>query len=75
MKAYLVSFTTTTRIVVENDTNPLDDALLYERVCIAAREQMLDNGIDGYLQADNATIVEDTECPAGTFDFDETKAI
>jgi hypothetical protein len=75
MKAYLVNFSATTRIVVEDDTNPLDDALLFQRVCDAAREQMIDNGIGSYLDADNATINEDTECPAGTFAFDESKAI
>lgn len=75
MKAYLVNFSATTRIVVEDDTNPLDDALLFQRVCDAAREQMIHNGIDTYLDVDNATINEDAECPAGTFFFDESHAI
>ena len=75
MKAYLVTFTSTTRVVVEDDTNPLDDALLFERVSNAACDQILDNGVHDYLSPDNATITEDIDCPAGTFMFDESKAI
>ena len=69
-KAYLVTFTATTRIVVESEENPLENDELFNEIVEKAFIQMGDLGFENYLSAENAEIVEDTECPAGTFDFD-----
>lgn len=75
MKAYLVQFTLTTRIVVKSDTNPNNDGELFDNAVETAIEQMNRIGIDNYLNAENAEIVEDEDCPAGTFSSDIEKAI
>ena len=69
-KAYLVTFTATTRIVVESEEKPLENDELFNEIAEKAFIQMGDLGFENYLNAENADIVEDTECPAGTFDFD-----
>ena len=75
MKAYLVTFTVTTRIVVEDDQNPNDNDELFNQVADAAYEQIKHNGFDVYLCPENCEINPDTECPAGSFSFDTNKAI
>lgn len=75
MKAYLVQFTLTTRVVVKSDTNPNNDGELFDNAVETAIEQMNRVGIDNYLNAENAEIIEDEDCPAGTFINDKEKAI
>lgn len=69
-KAYLVTFTATTRIVVDSDENPSESDGLYDEIVEKAYIQMGDFGFENYLNAENSEIVEDTECPAGTFSND-----
>lgn len=77
-KAYLVTFTTTTRVVVDipEDFNPNKCNLIikeheeaYDSIIKEARENILENP-EGYLCWDNAEIEEDTECPYGEFEGD-----
>lgn len=77
MKAYLVTFTVTTRVVVNNDANPNSDGEgeLFNQVADAAYEQIKHNGFDVYLCPENCEINPDDECPAGSFSFDAIKAI
>ena len=75
MKAYLVTFTVTTRIVVEDDQNPNENDDLFNQVADAAYEQIEHNGFDVYLCPENCEINPDTECPAGSFAFDANKTI
>lgn len=77
MKAYLVTFTVTTRVVVNDDANPNSDGKgeLFNQVADAAYEQIKHNGFDVYLCPENCEINPDTECPAGSFPFDADKAI
>ena len=72
MKAYLVTFTATTRVVVDSD-KPLRDMDNAARLNIidAAYEQILDNGISDYLCPENADVMEDIDCPAGRLYTDE----
>ena len=63
-KAFLVSFSPMTRIVmdVEDSENLTEDEA--QQICIAAREQMINNGIEDYLSLDNIDeIKEDEELP------------
>ena len=62
-KAYLVTFTATTRIIVDSDKNPNEDTELFNKVSEAALDRMLQNGITYYLCDENAEINEDTEMP------------
>lgn len=75
MKAYLVTFTVTTRIVVESDKNPVKDDNTYLNAVDVAYEKILNNGVGNYLNAENADITEDTECPAGTFTSDNNEVV
>ena len=75
MKAYLVTFTVTTRIVVESDKNPVKDDNTYLNAVDVAYEKILNNGVGNYLNAENADITEDTECPAGTFTTDNNEVV
>ena len=75
MKAYLVTFTATTRVVVDSDENPNDNEELYNKIVDEAFVRMGDFGLENYLNAENADIAEDDECPAGTFTFDEQNAV
>ena len=77
-KAYLVTFTTTTRVVVNipEGFNPNNCNLIikeheeaYDSIIREARENILENS-DNYLFGDNAEIEEDIECPYGTFEGD-----
>ena len=70
-KAYLVTFTTTTRVVVDipEDFNPNDCNLIikeheeaYDSIIEKARENILEDP-GNYIYGDNAEIEEDTECP------------
>ena len=68
--AYLYTFCPRTRVVADpNDF--ADEQELFEHLTKLAREQMIDNGIDGYLFGDNGEYEEDTECPFGTFKEDK----
>lgn len=61
MKAYLVSFTITTRVICKTQEEAIDKAIA----------QILENGAGGYITHDNShEPEEDTECPAGSFDHD-----
>lgn len=75
MKAYLVTFTVTTRIVVDSDKNPVKDDNTYLNAVDVAYEKILNNGVGNYLNAENADITEDTECPAGTFTTDNKEVV
>ena len=75
MKAYLVTFTATTRIVVEDNQNPNLDDELFTRISDAAYEKMKKLGLDNYLNVENCDINLDTECPAGTFYADKNETI
>lgn len=75
MKAYLVKFTTTTRIVLKDNENPKNNPDVFRKAVNAAAEQMEEFGIYDYLCEENAEIEEDSECPAGTFYTDEKRAI
>ena len=77
-KAYLVTFTITTRVVVNipEGFNPNNCNLIikeheeaYDSIIREARENILENS-DNYLFGDNAEIEEDIECPYGTFEGD-----
>lgn len=75
MKAYLVTFTATTRVVVKGDENPEENDSLRDRVVAEALNRIENFGVENYLCAENAEINEDTECPAGEFELDEFNAI
>ena len=75
MKAYLVKFTATTRIVVEDDSDPNKNEKLFNEIVNSATEKIIKNGVRDYLNAENADITEDTECPAGTLKTDAIDAI
>ena len=63
-KAYLVTFTMTTRIVVDSDKNPEEDDDLREKCAEKARENIIGNGVEYYLCDENLDgIKEDTEMP------------
>ena len=77
-KAYLVTFTITTRVVVNipEGFNPNNCNLIikeheeaYDSIIREARENILENS-DNYLFGDNAEIEEDIECPYETFEGD-----
>ena len=68
-KAYLYTFHPTTRVVADPSGFKSEDDL-YDYITAKAREQMLNNGIEQYLCGDNGEYEEDTECPYGTFSFD-----
>ena len=68
--AYLLTFHATTRIVVDSDKNPWEDDELFSKICEAARERMLNFGIEEYLCGDNAELEEDTEVPYDGEDYD-----
>lgn len=68
-KAYLLTFHTTTRIVVDSDKDPFVDDELFANMCDAARERMRCD-LASYLDADNAEIEDDTEMPY-TPDYDD----
>ena len=61
--AYLLTFHATTRIVVDSDKNPYEDDELFSKCVAAARERMLNFGIEEYLCGDNAELNDDTEMP------------
>lgn len=75
MKAHLVKFTATTRIVVEDDSDPNKNEKLFNEIANSATEKIIRNGVRDYLNAENAEITEDVECPAETFDFDKEESI
>ena len=64
-KAYLVQYTVTTRIIVDAPygVTPDNNDKLFERCSDEAYERINRFGIDNYLNAENAEIAEDTECP------------
>jgi hypothetical protein len=77
-KAYLVTFTTTTRVIVNvpEDFDVHDCNLIikeheeaYDSIIKEARENILENP-ENYIYGDNAEIEDDTECPYGTFEGD-----
>ena len=68
--AYLFYFHPATRVVADpNDFRCEND--FFDYLAAKAREQMLNNGIEGYLCGDNGEYEEDTECPFGTFNEDK----
>lgn len=77
MKAYLVTFTVTTRVVVNDDANPNSDGKeeLFNAVSNAAFQRIMKNDVGAYLCPENCEINPDDECPAGTFDTDKDNAI
>lgn len=63
-KAYLVSFSPVTRIVIDVQDDSLEDPQEFALAVRTARQQMIENGIDNYLDGDNIDeIVLDEECP------------
>ena len=71
-KAYLVTFTTTTRVEVDipEGFNPSNLVIkeheeAYDSIIREARENILENP-ENYIYGDNAEIEEDIECPYGT---------
>ena len=75
MKAYLVTFTCRTRVVVSDDTDPSTNDDLYGKIVDEAVNRIENLGISNYLCPENSDIEEDTECPAGTFSDDTESAI
>lgn len=75
MKAYLVTFTATTRVVVSEETEKAFPLNLNNIIVNEASNQIIRNGVEDYLCIDNAEINPDTECPAGTFNEDKNLAI
>ena len=72
-KAFLVTFTVTTRVEqdVPGDFNPEDSySKTFEFLMKDARNNILDEPYN-YLHVENAEIVEDTECPYGSFGTEE----
>ncbi len=66
--AKLVTFTITTRVIV--DTPDPDDMNAIE----AAQKQILNNGAAGYLTSENVDadgVVDDTDCPYGSLEKDK----
>ena len=70
-KAYLVTFVTTTRVVVDvpEDFDPNNCSLVikeceetYDSIIEEARENILESP-ENYIYGDNAEIEEDIECP------------
>lgn len=66
-KAYLATFSITTRVVVDVEENELKQRgipdSLYDKIIDEARDKILSNA-DSYVSYDNADIVrEDLECP------------
>ena len=74
-KAYLVTFSVRTRVVVDvpeelEDTEVWDDDRLLNPVVNTAADKIVRNAGE-YIYAENVdTIEEDLECPAGTFSTD-----
>ncbi|MBP5457837.1 MAG: hypothetical protein J6Y37_15205 [Paludibacteraceae bacterium] len=77
-KAYLVTFTTTARVVVDvprdfdvDDCSLLvkEEAETYDTIIEKARENILENP-ENYIYGDNAVVGEDKGCPYGTFEMD-----
>lgn len=75
-RAYLVIFTTVTRVVVDvpEDFDPYncvteEQECAYDTIIDEARENIMENPAN-YLYEENAEIMEDTECPYGTFEGD-----
>lgn len=70
MKAYLVTFTATTRVVVDSDKplRSMDNAARLNLIN-AAYEQILDNGLSNYLSPENADVMEDIAFPADRLYF------
>jgi len=69
-RAFLVSFAPMTRVIVDvnedllNDEFELQDDFEIAKVIKAAREQMIANGIEEYLNGDNLDTIElDEEMP------------
>lgn len=66
-KAFLVSFSPTTRVVVDvegTEEEILDDSYKWAEIVRTARAHIIENGIEFYLNGDNVDeIKEDTECP------------
>ena len=67
-KAYLITFHPTTRVVADPNNFRCEEDL-FEYLATIAREQMAKD-LANYLFGDNGEYEEDTECPYGTFDFD-----
>lgn len=77
-KAYLVTFTSTTRVVVDvpdnvdvDNLNLINskDASVFYSIIQKARGNIVENAWD-YLYGDNAEVVEDKECPYGEYEGD-----
>lgn len=77
-RAYLVIFTTVTRVVVDvpEDFDPnncnlaiKEQECAYNTIIDNARENIMEEPTN-YLYGENAEIMEDTECPYGTFEGD-----
>lgn len=64
-KAYIVQYTVTTRIIVDapDGVTPDNNGKLFEKCSDEAYERINHFGIDTYINAENAEITEDTECP------------
>ena len=77
-KAYLVTFTTTTRVVVDvpedfdvNNYNLVikEHEIAWDSIVKEARENILENP-ECYLYGDNVEVIEDEECPYGEYEGD-----
>lgn len=74
-QAFLVTISGTTRIVADIPDGETVDSFLdkdanYLELVRTAREKFSEN-LESYLAADNADIIPDMECPAGTFPQDD----
>lgn len=74
--ALLVEFAPRTRVVVDIPDGVSVDTFMendenFSKVTKAAREQMLENGVQDYLSGENMWWEEDNECPFGTFNGEE----
>ena len=68
-KAYLVTFAITARVVTEKEGDPNSDEDAWNDVVSKACEKVSMEAPDFDENVD--TIVEDTECPYGTFNGEE----
>lgn len=65
MKAYIVNFSISTRILSDKEGDALTDELSKK-----GREQILTEP-ENYIYGDNMAFEHDDECPFGTFNTDE----
>lgn len=73
-KAFLVSFSPMTRVIVDVEDEELINEFDWHKVVKAAREQMIENGISEYLNGENVDTLElDEEMPYEEREWHESK--